>query len=330
MEASTSSATGLVTPPRSEDELEDSAQKDRLRMVPFSESNSKEQDILLLEPYTHLLTVQGKNIRRKLISGFNTWMNVDPGKLMAIGDIVQMLHNASLLLDDIEDNSLLRRGIPVAHKIYGEASTINCANYVMFIGLEKVLGLGHHDATAVFTEQLLELHRGQGMEIYWRDNYICPTEEDYRLMVTRKTGGLFNLAVRLMQLFSEFDENFTELTRLLGLYFQIRDDYANLKLDEYAANKSFAEDLTEGKFSFPIVHAIQTQPDDNRVLKIIRQRTVDIEVKKFCISLLESAGSFSYTLSVMSDLDESIRAEIARLGGNPTLEAVMDELRNWD
>jgi len=330
MEASTSSATGLVTPPRSEDELEDSGQKDRLRMVPFSESNSKEQDILLLEPYAHLLTVQGKNIRRKLISGFNTWMNVDPGKLMAIGDIVQMLHNASLLLDDIEDNSLLRRGIPVAHKIYGEASTINCANYVMFIGLEKVLGLGHHDATAIFTEQLLELHRGQGMEIYWRDNYICPTEEDYRLMVTRKTGGLFNLAVRLMQLFSEFDENFTELTRLLGLYFQIRDDYANLKLDEYAANKSFAEDLTEGKFSFPIVHAIQTQPDDNRVLKIIRQRTVDIEVKKFCISLLESSGSFSYTLSVMSDLDESIRAEIARLGGNATLEAVMDELRNWD
>ena len=110
--------------------------------------------------------VSGKNIRRKLISGFNTWMNVDPGKLMAIGDIVQMLHNASLLLDDIEDNSLLRRGIPVAHKIYGEASTINCANYVMFIGLEKVLGLGHHDATAVFTEQLLELHRGQVGSFY--------------------------------------------------------------------------------------------------------------------------------------------------------------------
>ncbi len=54
----------------------------------------------------------------------------------------------------------------------------------------------------MFTEQVLELHRGQGMEIYWRDNYSCPTEAEYRLMTCRKTGGLFNLAVRLMQLFS--------------------------------------------------------------------------------------------------------------------------------
>ena len=88
---------------------------------------------------------------------------------------------------------------------------------------------------------MLELHRGQGMEIYWRDNFICPTEEEYRQMIDRKTGGLFNLAVRLMQLFSSSNEDFTHLTSLLGLYFQIRDDFANLKLESYAANKSFAE-----------------------------------------------------------------------------------------
>lgn len=55
----------------------------------------------------------------------------------------------------------------------------------------------------------------------------------------------------------EEESKFVELTSLLGLYFQIRDDYANLCLDEYAENKSFAEDFTEGKFSFPIIHAIR-------------------------------------------------------------------------
>ena len=60
-----------------------------------------------------------------------------------------------------------------------------------------------------------------------------------------------------MQLFSDRKDNYVELTSLLGLYFQIRDDYANLRLDEYSENKSFAEDLTEGKFSFPIIHAIR-------------------------------------------------------------------------
>ena len=48
---------------------------------------------------------------------------------------------------------------------------------------------------------MLELHRGQGMEIHWREEGVCPSEEEYRTMVIQKTGGLFNLAVRMMQLF---------------------------------------------------------------------------------------------------------------------------------
>lgn len=52
-----------------------------------------------------------------------------------------------------------------------------------------------------------------------------------------------------------------------GLYFQIRDDYCNLSLKEYSENKSFCEDLTEGKFSFPMIHAIQTQNNNNQVLR---------------------------------------------------------------
>jgi geranylgeranyl diphosphate synthase, type III len=104
-------------------------------------------------------------------------------------------------------------------------------------------------ATSVYTQQLLELHRGQGMEIYWRDNYACPTEEEYRDMTKRsaynhvqfvvnlnilptETGGLFMLAIRLMQLFSDCKADFTKLAGIIGLYFQIRDDYGNLCLQE--------------------------------------------------------------------------------------------------
>ena len=188
----------------------------------FSTTNSSSQESLLLEPYSHIVRLAGKNIRNKLIAGFNQWLCVPEEKIIKIEEIIQMLHNASLLVDDIEDSSILRRGQPCAHLIYGQASTINCSTYVMFIGLEKVLALGHPQAVTVFSQQMLELHRGQGMEIYWRDNFSCPTEQEYKVMINRKTGGLFNLAVRLMQLFSESQEDFTHLTQLLGLYFQIR------------------------------------------------------------------------------------------------------------
>ncbi|XP_046981203.1 geranylgeranyl pyrophosphate synthase isoform X2 [Schistocerca americana] len=297
--------------------------------MPYSKTGERDQDEKLLQPFKYILQVPGKQIRAKLAHAFNYWLKIPADKLNAVGDIVQMLHNSSLLIDDIQDNSVLRRGIPVAHSIYGVASTINAANYVFFIALERVLGLGHPEATTVYTEQLLELHRGQGMELYWRDNFTCPSEEEYKQMTIRKTGGLFMLAIRLMQLFSENKADFTKLAAVLGLYFQIRDDYCNLCLQEYSENKSFCEDLTEGKFSFPIIHAITSQPDDRQVIHILRQRTHDVEVKKYCITLLEKYGSFDYTRQTLEQLDIEARAEVERLGGNPLMEALLDALLTW-
>ncbi|CAF4813640.1 geranylgeranyl pyrophosphate synthase [Pieris napi] len=287
------------------------------------------QDEKLLMPFTYIQQVPGKQIRAKLTVAFNYWLRVSDEKLKAVGEIVQMLHNSSLLLDDIEDNSILRRGIPVAHSIYGVASTINAANYVMIVALDKTLKLGHPLATTVYTEQLLELHRGQGMEIYWRDNFQCPSEDEYKEMTMKKTGGLFMLAIRLMQLFSENKSDFSRLSSILGLYFQIRDDYCNLCLQEYSENKSYCEDLTEGKFSFPVIHAIRNQEGDNQVLHILRQRTRDVEVKRYCIKLLEKCGSFQHTRDTLIALDREARAEVARLGGNPHLEELLDELLSW-
>ncbi|XP_029659939.1 geranylgeranyl pyrophosphate synthase-like [Formica exsecta] len=233
-------------------------------------------------------------------------------------------------IDDIQDNSILRRGIPVAHSVYGIASSLSAANYILFIAMERVVNLQHPAAIQVYMEQLLELHRGQGMDIFWRDNFICPSEADYKTMTIKKTGGLFNLAVRLMKLFSIYEEDLSSLIAILGLYFQIRDDYCNLCLGEYTENKSYCEDLSEGKFSFPIIHALTTNPDDRQIINILRQRTKDMEVKRHCIKLLEKFGSFKYTRSVLEELDMKARAEIGRLGGNPLLIKILDELKNWD
>ncbi|XP_015043773.1 geranylgeranyl pyrophosphate synthase isoform X2 [Drosophila miranda] len=280
-------------------------------------STQKEQDEILLQPFTYIQQIPGKQFRSELALAFNHWLLIPAEKLAQIGDIVQMLHNSSLL------------GVPVAHSIYGVASTINAANYALFLALEKVQLLGHPEATKVYTEQLLELHRGQGMEIYWRDSFTCPSESDYKLMTVRKTGGLFMLAIRLMQLFSANKEDYSKLTAILGLYFQIRDDYCNLSLKEYTENKSFAEDLTEGKFGFPVIHAVRSQKQDKQVLHILRQRTHDIEVKKYCISLLEKLGSFQYTRKVLETLDAEARAEVMRLGSNPYMDRLLNKLLSW-
>lgn len=84
----------------------------------------------------------------------------------------------------------------------------------------------------MFIEQILEYHRGEGMETFWRDNVICPTEMEYKQMTVCKTGGLILLMFRLMQLFSDNKKDFARLASFLGLYFQIRDDFIDSNCNE--------------------------------------------------------------------------------------------------
>jgi geranylgeranyl diphosphate synthase type 3 len=73
----------------------------------------------------------------------------------------------------------------------------------------------------------------------------------------------------------------------------------------------------------------RNHPEDPRVLNILRQRTTDIELKKFCVKLLESQGSFAYTVSVLEKLDGQLREEVQRLGGNDLFIKLLDELVCW-
>lgn len=150
----------------------------------------------------------GKDIRTKLIAAFDSWLHVPPEKLASIKNVVQMLHTASLMyvvvrrvvicgcfvtytyvsslvhrIDDVQDDAVLRRAVPVAHSIFGVPQTINSANYVYFLALQELLKLNQPHMITIYTEELINLHRGQGIELFWRDSRQCPTEEEYIDMV---------------------------------------------------------------------------------------------------------------------------------------------------
>lgn len=147
-------------------------------------------------------------------------------------------------------------------------------------------------------------------------------------MVQDKTGGLFRLAVGLMQAFATTNQetDFTPLVNKLAMYFQIRDDFINLADEEYMKSKSFCEDLTEGKFSFPIIHSISRNPQDTRLLNILKQRTEDVDVKRYAQSVMRETGSFKYTRAKCTSLKNECIQHIEELGGNPPLLKVIDLL----
>lgn len=269
-------------------------------------------------PYDYLFAHPGKDIRSALIKAFNSFLDVPPQSLEIITKVVGMLHTSSLLIDDVQDGSQLRRGVPVAHNIFGVAQTINSANYVYFLALQELQRLENRDeAMEIFTTELLNLHRGQGMDLYWRDTLTCPTEDDYLEMVQNKTGGLFRLAVKLMQ--AESPEkgriDCVPLVNLMGLVFQICDDYLNLSSGTYTKNKGLCEDLTEGKFSFPVIHSIRSNPANLQLINILKQKTTDDGVKRYAVAYMETTGSFDYSRKVVKELKAKAGDLIAEMDG---------------
>jgi geranylgeranyl diphosphate synthase type 3 len=160
--------------------------------------------------------------------------------------------------------------------------------------------------------------------------------EEYKQMVKDKTGGLFRLAVSLMRCFSEREQfqrggekrdMLNELVDTLALYFQIRDDFINLADSNYMEQKTFCEDLTEGKFSFVIIHAIRNAPKgDNRVLNILKQRVTDVQIKKYALKVMWELGSFQYTRKVLRDMHDKVVRLIHEIGTNKMLLALLSKL----
>lgn len=182
----------------------------------------------------------------------------------------------------------------------------------------------------VYVDELLLLHRGQAMDIHWRDNCICPSEKQYLEMVRNKTGGLFRLSIGIMQAVSVENRttNFTNLVNDLAILFQILDDYLNLQSTKYHENKSFCEDLTEGKFSFPIIHSINSDMSNRQLLNIVRQRSADDNLKKYALQIMEKTHSFEYTIQILKNYEKAVRQEIEQLGENEKLSQVVDYLMN--
>lgn len=294
----------------------------------------------ITQPYDYLLDIPGnnKNIRYKFLIAFNEkFFHIGHEEILhEIGTIIGIFHNASLLIDDIEDDSLLRRGQPCAHVKFGVPSTINSGNYMYFVGLNKAitalpqlwLGLPTSDALRVsqvkeqtmkiLVDEMLNLHHGQGLDIYWRDNLEAvatsglPSISDYLKMVMNKTGGLFRLSVKLLGLFADDTKSWDtdsliKLANLLGIVYQIRDDYLNLADKRYSEMKGFAgEDLVEGKLSLPVLHSLLTATTDDSPLHHVlfglntpEKRRNNFDSIKLAIEYLHQGSSLQFTYNML-------------------------------
>lgn len=160
-------------------------------------------------------------------------------------------------LDDIEDNSLLRKNKPSAHTIFGVGYTVNSAAFGFFIMLQKLMKLLPRSGAELYRKSMLEYSRGTGMEIYYRESQICPSQSEYIRYTLLKNLGFWHFQAKLVQMCGNNKQDFSRLTALFCTFHQISNDYSEFVTNGYSEGKMFCDDLTEGKFNFPTIHAVK-------------------------------------------------------------------------
>ncbi|KAJ4245528.1 geranylgeranyl pyrophosphate synthetase [Fusarium torreyae] len=212
-----------------------------------------------------------------------------------------MLHNSSLILDDFQDNSPLRRVKAI-------------------LQIQEFSG---HECTADALQMIMSLFEGQAMDLYWSFNAICPSIDEYTQMINDKTGGLFGLTRHLLVASSErsLDDNtlasLNKMVTLWGQYFQIRDDYMNLVDTKYSEMKGFCEDLDEGKYSLALIHAIENNQDGYLLQNLISTRRtlgkLTQQQKMLVLDIVRSSGGFERTETALNELHRQIVTEVGSL-----------------
>ncbi|MCR4954052.1 MAG: polyprenyl synthetase family protein [Treponema sp.] len=221
----------------------------------------------------------------------------------ALTPLVEFVHTASLIHDDIEDSSQVRRGQPAAYITYGLDTALNAGSWLYF---QAPVCLKTADLTPdqqldfynLYTNELRRLHLGQAMDIYWhREKQIFPTQDEYKAMVKCKTGTLASLAAQTGFVAGGADEltakKAGDIAANIGIGFQIIDDVQNLTLGN--PGKKRGDDIVEGKKSLPVLIHIEQHPEDKEKIATLFEKAekegIESSAVEECIALLEKSGS---------------------------------------
>jgi geranylgeranyl pyrophosphate synthase len=284
----------------------------------------------LLEPIWEFLDRGGKRWRPSLFLLICEALGKKSEMYLDFAIIPEVVHNGTLMVDDIEDSSEFRRGKPCTYKIYGLDIAVNAGNTMYFLPL---LPLMEHRARVsaeklartydVYVQEMINLSFGQAMDIAWHRglaNADIIGEQDYLQMCAYKTGTLARMAARMAAVLCDAERGLVDKLGLfaesIGVAFQMKDDVLDLTGDAFAQGKGGrGQDITEGKRSLIVIHTLRTANtrDRRRLLEILNMHTSDQKLKDEAIGLMQKYGSIQYTQNAAKKLVEQSWREVEGL-----------------
>tara|TARA_A100001015_G_scaffold64653_1_gene71422 strand:+ start:19071 stop:20084 length:1014 start_codon:yes stop_codon:yes gene_type:complete len=247
---------------------------------------------LVGEMATHLMSTGGKRLRPLLTICSSEIFNYKGNRHINLAACVELIHNATLLHDDVIDKSESRRGFKTTNAIWGNKSSILAGDYLLSRCFEMMVDDGSEEVLKILSSVSSEIAQGEIMQLQF-EKQVDMVEKNYLDIISAKTASLFGASMRVGGCINDRSNKEKEALesygRNLGICFQITDDILDYSSKEKVFGKKIGNDFLEGKITLPIILLFQkSTPKEREVLQ------------KYFSKKIRSENDFEQTLKLIN------------------------------
>jgi len=265
------------------------------KLKTFTDSSNE----IISEINAYLFQNAGKRIRPALLMLCSKLLGYKGDKHIFLSSLIETIHTASLIHDDIIDNSELRRGRKTVHAKWGPNITVLLGDYLYI----KTLGLSikntHKEIAKMLIDTSAQMIEGELCE-YQMSGNLDIKEKDYLEIIRKKTASLFAASCQMGAILAGASEKEKKLLARFGLNFgmsfQIIDDFLDYTGNEKDLGKPILSDLNEMRITLPLIYTLNNcNLDRKRIAELMHQKKFEIESKIEILNLIKSNGALDYT-----------------------------------
>jgi octaprenyl-diphosphate synthase len=262
----------------------------------------------------HSTQFQGKRVRPALLL-HSAHLLGEPSDLhIALGVVVELLHNATLVHDDVLDEALLRRQVKTLNNVWGNEASILFGDYLFAKAYTLCAKLHNREANLILARTVEEMCVGELSQIATKFNFDID-EERYTQVIQYKTGSLFATACRLGSVGSGAEPSSVEALarygKCLGIAFQIVDDCLDITGDEREMGKSLGTDLEKGKLTLPVIKLLRDAPArERRELQDLLAARNGVDRREVIVRLIRERDILNYAIRRATDYIEEAKASL--------------------
>lgn len=274
---------------------------------------------------SHMIDSGGKRIRPIIVFLISKIMSNEK-KIIESAAIIELIHAATLLHDDVVDQSDVRHNINTANKLWGNDSAVLVGDFLYSRAFELIVEINRERVYKILAETTNKISQGEVMQLMYKEK-IIEDKEKYIEIVYLKTGKLFEAsALVAMDIAGSNHDWAKQFGKNFGIAYQLRNDYLDYFGDDNETGKNIAEDLSEGKSTLPLIHSyINSNTNDKSIIENIFNNKILSDTDKLREIFIKN-GSDKYTLEA---IDTYTQNAIDAVESNSSYEKALIDLTRY-